>query len=141
VSPRRIYRRIGNRGIVLSLLGFLWILTAIGLATSPIERSGVPDESLPVWLRAALWGVAGFVAVVATWWKRWDELAWGLLILPLSMRLLSYLYGWIFGTFPPGWRAVCIYAAMALLVNRCAAGLDRPAPWDGRERRTWIQRQ
>lgn len=140
MSPRRVFRRVGNRGIVLSMLGFIWVLTAIGLATQPQDRPGLPDDVLPVWMRVTMWGGAGLVALVATWWKRWDDLAWGLLILPLCMRLFSYLYGWIFQTFPPGWRAVCVYAAMALLVNRCAAGLDRPGPWDGRERR-WTPRQ
>lgn len=140
MSPRRMFHRIGNRGIVLSLLGFIWILTAIGLTVEPMRRPGLPDELLPLWLRVGLWAFAGFAALVATWWRRWDELAWGLLILPLSIRLLSYAYGWIFGTFPPGWRSVCVYAAMALLVNRCAAGLDRAGPWDGAERR-WTQRQ
>lgn len=140
MSPRRVFRRVGNRGIVLSLLGFLWVLTAIGLGAKPMDRPGLPDDALPVWFRVAMWGGAGLLALVATWWKRWDDIAWGLLILPLGMRLLSYLYGWAFQTYPPGWRAVCIYAAMALLVNRCAAGLDRPGPWDGRERR-WTQQR
>lgn len=140
MSPHRVFRHVGNRGIVLSLLGFIWILTAIGLWTAPLDRPGLPDDVFPVWVRVIIWSVAGCTAMVAAWWKRLDEIAWGLLILPLSMRLLSYAYGWIFGTFPPGWRAVCVYAAMALLVNRCAAGLDRAAPWDGRERR-WTQRQ
>ena len=140
MSPRRVFRRIGNRGIVLSLLGFMWILTAVGVAIQPIDRPGLPDEALPLWLRVGMWAVAGVVALVATWWKRWDDLAWGLLILPLSTRLLSYIYGWISGSFPGSWRGAFVYAAMALLVNRCAAGLDRPGPWDGRERR-WIQRQ
>lgn len=139
MSPQRVFRRIGNRGIVLSLLGFLWVITGLGILAAPTERPGLPDDILPIWFRAVIWLVPGIAALVATWWRRWDEIAWGLLILPLSMRLLSYLYGWIFQTFPPGWRAFCVYAAMALLVNRCAAGLDRPAPWDGRERR-WTQR-
>lgn len=139
MTPRRMFRRVGNRGIVLSLLGFLWVITGIGVAAEPLKRPGLPDDIFPVWLRASIWICAGVTALIATWWRRWDEVAWGFLILPLSMRLLSYGYGWIFNTYPPGWRSVCVYAAMALLVNRCAAGLDRPAPWDGQERR-WIQR-
>lgn len=138
MSPRRVLYRVGNRGIVLSLLGFLWLITGAGILAAPQERAGLPDDIFPVWLRATIWFAAGITALVSTWWKRWDEIAWGLLILPLSMRLLSYLYGWIFQTFPAGWRGFCVYAAMALLVNRCAAGLDRPPPWDGRERR-WTQ--
>lgn len=140
MTARNMFRHVGNRGIVLSLLGFIWILTAIGLWTAPLDRPGVPDDAFPLWLRISVWAVSGVVAIVATWWKRWDSVAWGLLILPLSMRLLSYAYGWISGTFPPGWRSVCVYAATVLLVNRCAAGLDRAAPWDGRERR-WTPRQ
>lgn len=139
MSPRRVYRRIGNRGIVLSILGLLWIVTGVGVAVQPLNRAGLPDDIFPVWLRAAIWITSGAVALVATWKRRWDETAWGLLILPLSMRLLSYGYGWIFNTYPPAWRSVFVYAAMALLVNRCAAGLDRPGPWDGRERR-WTPR-
>lgn len=133
-------RHVGNRGIVLSLLGFIWIVTAVGLLAEPLRRPGLPDDFLPLWLRVSMWGVAGVAAILGAWWKRADAVAWGLLVLPLCMRLLSYLYGWIFQTYPPGWRSVCVYAATALLVNRCAAGLDRPAPWDGRERR-WTQRQ
>lgn len=140
MSPRRLYFRAGNRGIVLSLLGFIWLLTAVGLIADPLKRPGVPDDVFPVWFRVAIWTSAGIVALVATWWKKWDAFAWGMLILPLGMRLLSYLYGWISGSFPPGWRSVCVYAATALLVNRCAKGLDRPAPWDGRERR-WTRQQ
>lgn len=143
MSPRRLYHRVGNRGIVLTVLGFLWIITATSLATAPTIRIGVPDEYLPLWLRVSIWGISGTVAMVAAWWKRWDEQAWGLLILPLGLRLLSFIYGAIAGTFHPFGRAmisICVFGAMALLVNRCAAGLDRPAPWNGQERR-WTQRQ
>lgn len=143
MSPRRILFRVGNRGIVLTVLGFMWVITAFSLATTPIVRIGVPDENLPMWLRATFWGVAGVVAIAGAWWKRLDDLAWGLLIFPLSVRLLSFIYGLITSAaIPPGRLliSICIYGAMALLVNRCAAGLDRPAPWDGRERR-WIPRQ
>lgn len=144
MSPRRILRRVnGNRGIVLTVLGFLWIITAISLATAPVVRIGVPDEHLPLWVRVTVWAVSGTFAMIAAWWKRWDEQAWGILIFPLGLRLISFIIGIITGTFQPPGRAVisiCVFGAMALLVNRCAAGLDRPAPWDGRERR-WTPRQ
>lgn len=140
MTPNRLLVRVGNRGIVLSLLGFIWIITAIGIVSAPLERPGVPDDVFPPVFRAAIWGLAGVVALIATWWKKWDALAWGMLILPVGMRLFSYLLGWVLGTFPPGWRGICVYAATALLVNRCAKGLDRPAPWDGRERR-WTRQQ
>lgn len=133
----RPFRHIGNRGIVLSLLGLLWILTAVGLLLDKTTRLGLPDEQLPLWLRFSLWIIPGLAALVITWWKRLDEYAWTLLIVAPSIRLFSFAYGWLSGGFPPGWRGMCVYAATVILVNRCGAGLDRPSPWDGQERRTW----
>lgn len=137
MSPRRIATHVGNRGIVLGMLGVVWVLTAVGLATAPVTRAPLPDEQLPVWLRVALWAVPGLLALVAVGWKRLDAIAWGLLILPVAIRLVSYVFGWVTGSYSAGWRGACVYLAVVILVNRCAAGLDRSAPWGGEERRRW----
>lgn len=137
----RPFRYVGNRGVVLSLLGFLWVLTAVGLLADNLVRTGLPDEQLPLLLRVALWAIPGVAALVITWWKKFDDIAWMLLIIAPSIRLFSFGYGWLSGGFPPGWRGMCVYAATVILVNRCGAGLDRAAPWDGRERREWQRTQ
>lgn len=140
MTLRRTFAHVGNRGIVLSLLGILWLLTAIGLLTDPVVKVGLPDDQLPVWLRFSLWFIPGIAAIIICWWRRLDEIAWMLLILAPSIRLFSFGYGWLFDHYPNGWRGMCVYAATVILVNRCGAGLDRPAPWDGRERREWPTR-
>lgn len=144
MSPhRRAFAYVGNRGIVLGLLGVIWVLSGVGAAIDPpVKHPGLWHELLPAPLWFALWFIPGFVAVLAVLVKPLDEWAWGLLILPVAIRFLSYMTGWVFGTYPPGWRGAAVLAATGLLVNRCAAGLDRPAPWDGRERRAWtVERQ
>lgn len=132
---RRVGAHVGNRGIVLGMLGVVWALTAVGIATAPVTRAPLPDEQLPVWARVALWIGPGLLALLAVAWRRLDALAWGLLIMPAAIRLVSYGFGWLSGAYPAGWRGACVYLAVVVLVNRCAAGLDRPAPWGGEERR------
>lgn len=135
----RFKRHVGNRGIVLGMLGMLWVLTAIGIRTSGTARPEILHERLPTWIRVLIWALPGLLALTATVWRRWDELAWGLLIIPPAERLLSYGAAWVTDAYPPAWRSVLVYLGVVVLINRCAAGLDRAAPWDGRERRSWTQ--
>lgn len=140
---RRAAVHIGNRGTVLGLLGLIWTLTGVGLISEPGRKYGVLDEHLPEEIRAALWLLPGLLALVAVALRKLDPWAWGLLILPVAIRGGSFLLGWIgsygpaelLGDYALGWRSVLLYASIGLMVNRCAAGLDRPATWDGRERR------
>lgn len=143
MSPhRRVFAFVGNRGIVLGTLGMIWMLSAIGLVVEPRQQAGLIHEQIPLPAGFAMWFIPGFLAVLAMGVKQLDEWAWMLLITPVVVRFLSYAVAWVSGTYPPGWRGGMVYAATVLLVNRCAAGLDRPAPWDGRERRAWtVERQ
>ena len=134
---QRIAHHVGNRGIVLGLIGAIWILTGIGRLIDAPALVGLPHEELPIEVIAAGWLLPGLVAVVAVAWRKLDGLGWGLLSFPVAVMLLSYLIGWTFGGYSEGWRGACLYAAAVLLINRCAAGLDRPAPRGGRERRAW----
>lgn len=133
MSPRRIVRHVGNRGAVLGLLGLIWIV--LGTTTATPQRAVLLHQHLPLWAGVLLWSVPGSLAVVATVWRRIDATAWGLLIAGPVVWLTSYGWGWVTGTFPGGWRGLLVWFAVAVLVNRCAAGLDRPAPWSGEERR------
>lgn len=135
---KRLFVYVGNRGIVLGLLGLIWSLTAVGLAVDPVHHPGLMHEQFPLPVNYALWAVPGFVAVVSVGVRRLDSWAWALLIFPVAVRFLSYTAGWVSDSYPPGWRGAIVYVAIGLLVNRCAAGLDRPAPWNGRERRRWM---
>lgn len=141
MTRRKLFFYVGNRGIVLGLLGVIWVLTAVGLAIEPITTPGLLYTQIPVPIQFVFWFVPGFVAIISVAVRRMDEWAWFLMILPIAVRFFSFLAAWILGTYPLGWRGAAVYAATGLLVNRCAAGLDRPAPWDGRERREWMTPQ
>lgn len=138
---RRMWAHVGNRGFVLGMLGVIWLVTSLGVVIDPVQRNGLLHERIPLPISFALWFVPGFIAVLSVGIRQLDEWAWTLLITPVVIRFFSFMAGWILGTFSQGWRGAVVYAALGLLVNRCAAGLDRPAPWDGRERRSWSIRQ
>lgn len=133
---RRLSRHIGNRGAVLLILGVLWILTATGIASSPVSQPGklLPYEHLPIWFRVALWGVPGAVAIASGLLRRWDVAAWTLLIIPVTERALSLLWAWgvdlFAGGYPAAWRGVLVYMATGILIYFCARGLDQPPTGD-----------
>lgn len=141
--------RVGNRGIVLAMLGVICAILAFGILVDPARPIGLVYEKTPPWLRATLWGVPGLYALAAAAWRRLDPLAWGLLMIPFLERTLSFSFATFAGVVdrwwpgfaayavPQAWRGVVVYLAFVVLISRCAAGLDRPAPWDGRERRAW----
>lgn len=133
---RKLLAYAGNRGLVLGLLGVIWLLTGIGLASDDRPPTGLVDEQLPLLVRVAMWALPGAFAIVAVAWRRLDGWAWPLLIAPVGIRLCALL--WAIGPGPgPStvWRGVLVYLAVGFLIDRCAAGLDRPAPWNGTERR------
>lgn len=124
---------IGNRGIALAMLGILWILTAIGIALEPLHRSALLEERLPVWVRVAMWGLPGVLALLAVGWRKLDADAWGWLIAPAAVRFVSFFFGWICSligwdafSFPQGWRGATAIAVFVVFIRVCAAGLDRP---------------
>jgi hypothetical protein len=135
---RLVARYVGNRGIVLGLLGLIWFLRGFGTLLEPAPSLGLPVEHLPVWFQAGMWIVPGVLAMLAVALRRLDAWAWGLLITPVGIHFVSFTLAWVLGTYNGGWRGAMVFLAVAALINRCAAGLDRPAPWDGRERRAWI---
>lgn len=121
-----------NRRRVLGLLGIIWVLSAYGVAVAPLTRLGLPIEILPVWTRVGLWLGPGVLALVsATFWRRLDAWAWGLLILPIALYAVSFLFGWIVFLLPgddgfgAGWRGAAVYIALGFLIFYCAKGLDR----------------
>lgn len=136
--PRRIVHHVGNRGAVLAVLGVIWVVmgTVVHTGNKPV----LIHERMPLWMTLLVWSLPGVVAVAAAVWRRLDASAWGLLFIGPMIRLGSYLWGWLTATYPPAWKGFVVWLAVCVLVNRCAAGLDRSVPWDGKERRRrWMQ--
>lgn len=85
--------RLGNRGLVLLLIGFLWLLTAWTVAQSPVPntRPPAPHEEIPSWIREAAWVVTGLTAIAFAFFRQGRD-KWGffaLMIMPAE-RALSW---------------------------------------------------
>lgn len=142
--PRRIYVRMGNRGIGLFVLGALWFLIGFSIATAPppatesvAQRANLADDGWPVWLRAGLWLAPGVFAAVSAASRvfthrasteRVDSNAWALLQIPLGEGLVFRSWAWLHGPSRILWLGMLIYAALVALVFICARGLDRLPP-------------
>lgn len=133
--PRHL-KYAGNRGAVLLILGVLWILTAVGIATTPIPSVGrlLPYEYLPVWTRVILWAFPGLFAVAAVVRREWDPAAWMLLIVPVAERAIGFAFATVTdmfsGGYPSAWRGFLVYCATGTLIYFCARGLDQPGASD-----------
>jgi len=131
--PKRLLKRAGNRGLALAMLGVLWVLTGVGIGVAPLKRSHLLDENLlPIWARALLWGLPGILAIVASQWRKLDADAWGWLMVPVVVRFVSFLIGWVCSligieslAYPDGWRGATAIAIFVVFIKACAAGLDR----------------
>jgi len=131
--PKRLLRHAGNRGVALAMLGVLWVLTAIGIGLAPLKRSQLLDEQFPLWVRVAMWGLPGILAIGASMYRKLDADAWGWLFVPVLVRFISYAFGWVCSligwerfAYPDGWRGSTSIAIFIVFITACARGLDRP---------------
>lgn len=136
--PKRLLKN--NRGVALAMLGALWMVTGIGVGVQPLKRRELLEEAyLPVWLRVVLWCAPGLFALVAAGWRKFDADAWGWLMVPVAIRFVSFLFGWLCSlagwerfAYPDGWRGATAIGIFVVFITACARGLDR-APREG----TW----
>lgn len=142
MSPDRVVRGLnGPRGS--ALLGLAVIALGHGVAYSPLTRPpfGLPvglrviDTVIPLQVYAALWAIAGVVAVCAAFRsrrgrrrERLDHLAWGLAVGLLIVWGVSYLIGWSLYLLDVGagadagrsYLSGSLYLGVALLVGAAA---------------------
>lgn len=133
-----LQRRLGRRGMVLLLLGTLWVVQGIALRSAPYVNDTDPTvlyEYLPVNLRCGLWVVSGIVAmtVAACFSPHRDRHGYTVLVvLPLE-RGFSLLWGWVMTFFPgdggyaPGLRGAATWFAVTVIVMIVAGWPEPPA--------------
>lgn len=141
--PRRLMvwasRYIGNRGVVLFTLGFMWFVYGVGIFVDDDARSvGLPEDWFPYWVRGLWWCIPGSVAMLCAVRRKGteDATAWGLLMLPVFIRWGSICVAWIMDLtnsghwqhYPRPWAGFTIFLAFIVLIDRNAAGLDRLPP-------------
>lgn len=114
-AARRLGRKLGRRGALLTLKGVIATLLGYGQFVQPTpDRRGLRLLGfLPHEAWAAAWIVAGVVALVCAWLpprRDWPGFlaVWGITA-PWSM---SYLVAWWpLGEYPRGWIPALIYGA------------------------------
>lgn len=133
----RLTRHTGNRGAVLACLGLVWAIRGTAQPTTPL----LMRDHLAWWALLLIWSVPGVVAIVAAVWPPADRMAWAVLSVAPTVWCGAFVWDWATGHDPAGWKGLTAWFIVAVLINRCAAGLDRPAPLDGKEWRSWTDRR
>ena len=114
-------RRLGNRGAVLFLIGFLWLLMAWTVAQAPLpsSRPPAPHEEIPAHLREGLWAVGGLIAIVFAFFKQGrDKWGFGALMIMPAERALSWL-----GAVILHFTAPTAYPPLVLSAGQCLVWL------------------
>lgn len=89
----RLIRALGRRGVVLGLLGLVWIFTGVSILVTPGAHNYLMLDIVPP-VRASAWVIAGLVAIACAGLPQGDD-RWGFaaLYIPALYRFLAYLYG------------------------------------------------
>lgn len=123
-------RVLGRRGTILLSYGTVWSLVGYAQLVTPQPRQPglhLALALLPMHAWGWLWITAGLIALASAWMPQ--GLDWpGFLALPLIALpwWLSYLVAWIQGTFPRGWVAAAVWAAIAVPVLVVAGWREPP---------------
>ena len=130
---RACCRRLGFRGRFLLLVGTAYIAQGV----SATEDWGIaPHDLAPPWARAALWIVAGLIAIGTAWRPVRDvnPAGWLALYIPPALWSVSYMISWIVSLVPglgfPGYSGGLMYAliwAMVVAVVLVCSGWPEPA--------------
>lgn len=127
---RRIRRRLGRRGAILSCYGAVWALygTAQLITPQPDQRGlSVLLNIAPLVVWACAWIAAGFIALACAWAPPGRDAA-AFLALPLVVVpwMASYLVTWILGDYPRGWVAAAVWTAITVPVLVVAGWPEPP---------------
>lgn len=127
---RRLKRKLGRRGAILTCYGAVWTLygTAQLLTPSSDQRGlGVLLNIAPLTAWACAWIVAGLIALACAWAPPGRD-APAFLALPLVVVpwMASYLVTWAMGDFPRGWVAAAVWTAITVPVLVVAGWPEPP---------------
>ncbi|MFJ4990078.1 hypothetical protein ACIP9H_40560 [Streptomyces sp. NPDC088732] len=128
-AARRVARRLGRRGAILTCYGSVWAVYGWAqlITPQPDQRGlGPALHVMPLVAWAWLWVVSGVIAAMAAWLPEGRD--WpGFLSLPLIVLpwTVSYFMSWAVGDAPRGWVSSVVWAAIAAPVL-VVAGWDEP---------------
>lgn len=129
-AVRRLCRRLGRRGTILTCYGLVWMLYGFGqLVTPQPDQRGLQlvlsIRPLEFW--GWCWIAAGLVALVTAWAPPGrDAAAFYVLPLPVMAWTASHLAAWITGDSPRGWVAAAVWAVITVPVLVVAGWSEPP---------------
>lgn len=118
-AVRRLKRVLGRRGAMLASYGTVWVLYGYGQLITPQPDQRGLDLLLQAWplqVWAGLWIATGCAALVAAWMPAGrDVFGFVALVAMVLPWMLGYLVSWWpLETFPRGWVAALIWAAISV---------------------------
>ncbi|MFF4777510.1 hypothetical protein ACFY05_32105 [Microtetraspora fusca] len=114
-AGRRLWRRVGRRGVSLLFVGALGLLISASLAFAPPYVQAQPGyqvlvDILPVQVWVTAWTAAGVLSLVQAFAKS-DRLAYALTSGLMIAYGIAHVVGVFTGANPRGWVAASIWAA------------------------------
>lgn len=95
LHARVVCARLGRRGLVLTMLGAIWVLVGLSTLTTPARPEYTLLELFAV-PRGAAWVVTGIVAMVYAWRPQGEDRRGFLaLYVMAAYRCAAYLLGWV----------------------------------------------
>lgn len=120
---RRSYirHRLGYRGLVLFLLGFIYVFIGLSVIGANDYRPELVHTHLPILVRIGIWVIPGIVAMVVAFDDKWKALGFALLFIPPAERAVSYFVAAV--TVPTFTRipAVLIYLLLLVMISTIAS--------------------
>jgi hypothetical protein len=125
-----------RRGALLLLLALLYLYVGAGLWMQPGEvDDALFHTHLPLWVRVGLWLVPAVVASVFAFKER-DRWGWMVLVLPVVLRICSFIGAWVFWLVPGGveghadglWRSLLYVFILGVIL--LGSGWPEPPPDD-----------
>jgi hypothetical protein len=151
LDKTRPFRALGRRGLMLFMLGVLWVLFGVGIAAVPMSRFAGTGAStmllafLDEQFIGAVWIVAGIVAIITAFVRRryrgHDAVGFNALLAPVVLWMIGYL--WSFVTWvvtredgrPASWIAVIVWLITCVFILLAAGWPDPDDPAYADERR------
>ncbi|UYL87626.1 membrane protein [Arthrobacter phage VResidence] len=142
---RWLARRLGRRGAALAVLGVIFILVGLDVIISP-DPVDVTDRFLlhtliPHPITAALWIIPGTLALWASTHRGPgpDGFGFNALVIPIILRIVSYLFSFVAflfgaGSSAAGIASALIWTAILALILIIAGWAEVPSGYIPRKR-------
>lgn len=134
---RWLARRLGRRGAAQAILGVIFILVGLdvflGPARPPDMERFLLHTFIPTPLMALLWIVPGLLALWASTHKTGpDGFGFNALVIPVILRVVSYLFSFVaflfgYGSSPSGLASALIWTAILALILIIAGWAEVPS--------------